>query len=88
MSAIADVVNAMGGAVDEYEDKLIIRGGNRDLRGGVTLSSYNDHRIAMSIAVAATRVKEPIVLDNPQCVKKSYPHFWDDYRALGGNIDG
>ncbi|MBQ3438015.1 MAG: 3-phosphoshikimate 1-carboxyvinyltransferase, partial [Fusobacterium sp.] len=52
----------------------------------VNLSSHNDHRIAMMIAIASTVYKGNIKLDNATCVKKSYPDFWKVFSSLGGNF--
>lgn len=48
----------------------------REYRGG-QIDSCNDHRIAMSFAIAGTRIPG-VVIDNPDCVAKSYPAFWQD----------
>ena len=47
----------------------------------------SDHRVAMMAAIAVTRCKQPVMLIGADCVKKSYPDFWDDYRRLGGKPD-
>ena len=52
----------------------------------VSLSSHSDHRIAMMIAIAATCYEGEILLDNLDCVKKSYPNFWEVFLSLGGKI--
>ncbi len=52
----------------------------------VSLSSHSDHRIAMMIAIAATCYDGEILLDNLDCVKKSYPNFWEVFISLGGKI--
>ena len=49
-----------------------------------TVSTYSDHRIAMAAAIAATCAAGPVTIKNAGCVEKSYPHFWEDYRQLGG----
>ena len=51
------------------------------------MDSWNDHRIAMMAAVAASRATAPVTITNAQCVRKSYPEFWGDYAALGGNLE-
>ena len=51
------------------------------------MSAWNDHRIAMSLAVASIRCKNEIVIDEAESVKKSYPHFWDDFEKMGGQIE-
>ena len=52
----------------------------------VSLSAHSDHRIAMMIAVAATCYDGEILLDNLDCVKKSYPNFGEVFLSLGGKI--
>jgi len=54
---------------------------------GGTVRSENDHRIAMSAAIAATIAKEPVTILGAECVSKSYPQFWEVYKALGGNYE-
>ncbi|MGB4943902.1 MAG: 3-phosphoshikimate 1-carboxyvinyltransferase, partial [Trichococcus flocculiformis] len=48
--------------------------------------SYKDHRIAMMLAIAATVCEQPITITDAECVSKSYPDFWEDYKAIGGKI--
>ena len=60
--------------------------GRERLAGGVTVSGHNDHRIAMMAAIAATRCQGPVTITGAECVNKSYPRFWADYEALGGQI--
>ena len=76
---------ALGADVAEGEDFLVIRG-REALPGGVTVDSYNDHRIAMMAAIAATRCQRPITLTGAEAVNKSYPSFWEEYVRLGGRI--
>ena len=86
LASVTQVLNILGAQVEEGPDFLKITG--RDgLAGGVTVDCHNDHRIAMMAAIAATRCKEPVTLLGAECVKKSYPNFWDDYRMLGGKLD-
>ena len=51
-----------------------------------SLSAHSDHRIAMMIAIAATCYDGEILLDNLDCVKKSYPNFWEVFLSLGGKV--
>lgn len=78
-------INELGGLVVEQPDSMTIKGVN-EFNGG-TCSSYADHRIAMMLAIAATRCNQPVIIDNMECVEKSYPSFWKDYQSLGGIID-
>ena len=52
-----------------------------------TLSGHNDHRIVMATAVAATVCSQPVTVLGAEAVNKSYPHFWAEYRRLGGNYE-
>lgn len=85
LAAVTAALTAMGAKVIEEPDRLIIQGQD-SLRGGCTVDCCNDHRIAMMAAVAATRCREPVTLLGAECVKKSYPNFWEDYKRLGGII--
>ncbi|WP_461206362.1 3-phosphoshikimate 1-carboxyvinyltransferase [Clostridium sp. DL1XJH146] len=75
----------IGAEIEELEDSLVIRG-VKSFTGG-EVDSWNDHRIAMAMAVASIRCTEPLIINNSGAVKKSYPHFWEDFKKLGGNID-
>ena len=85
LAAVTQVLNAMGAQVEEGPDSLTITG-RAALAGGVTVDSCNDHRIAMMAAIAAARCEKPVTVTGAQCVAKSYPDFWADYEALGGQI--
>jgi len=85
LSAVTQVLNAMGAKVEEGPDSLTMTG-QATLAGGVTVSSHNDHRIAMMAAIAATCCEKPVTITQAQCVQKSYPDFWEDYEDLGGSI--
>lgn len=85
LATVTEVLNALGAQVEEYEDHLVIHGKEK-LAGGVTVSGHNDHRIAMMAAIAAIRCEKPVTITGAECVKKSYPRFWEDYRRLGGEL--
>ena len=78
MSAL---LRALGGRTEEGAERLTVY--PTGLRGG-TVSAENDHRIAMAAAVASTICREPVTLLGAEAVEKSYPAFWQDFRALGG----
>jgi 3-phosphoshikimate 1-carboxyvinyltransferase len=84
LASVTQVLNALGAQVEEGADYLTITAVEQ-LHGG-TVSSYNDHRIAMMAAIAATRATEPVTVLGAECVRKSYPNFWEDYEKLGGQI--
>ena len=52
---------------------------------GCTIDAHGDHRIAMTAAIAATTADGPVTILDAQCVSKSYPGFWDEFRRLGGS---
>lgn len=82
LAAMAQNLNAVGAKVTELDDGLVIDGVG-SLEGG-EVDAFNDHRIAMAMAVASARCKKPLVITGAECVSKSYPNFWEDFRALGG----
>ena len=83
LASVTQVLNALGADVTEGPDFLTIRG-KETLAGGVTVDSFNDHRIAMMAAIAATRCEKPVTVLGAECVAKSYPDFWEEYQRLGG----
>lgn len=85
LEAISASLNLLGAKVTAGDDYLDIEG-VKTLSGGVC-DSYNDHRIAMSLAIASQRCTEPLTITNAECVAKSYPTFFEDFRALGGEFD-
>ena len=87
LAAMTSELNKLGAQIEEQADGLIIHGLPQGLAGGAEVDAWNDHRIAMSLAVAAQRCAEPIVLRGAGSVSKSYPTFWENYRALGGRIE-
>lgn len=78
----AQLISALGGRVTELPDGLVIQGVPA-LHGG-TAEACNDHRIAMSAAVAACACRAPVTVCGSECTGKSYPAFWADFEALKG----
>ena len=74
------VLRALGADAEELPEGMVIRGGKR-LSGG-TVDPGNDHRIAMSAAVAAFIADGPVIVTDSECVEKSYVSFWDDLNSL------
>ena len=86
LRAVSTEMNKLGADVTETKDGLIIHG-KKTLDGNTRVNSWNDHRIAMSLAIAATKCKNDIIIENYMAVNKSYPDFWEDYRKLGGAVN-
>ena len=69
------------GAHIYLEDNSMVVVGTTQLTGG-KVRAHNDHRIAMSLAIAATRATEPVEIDEAESVSKSYPQFWEHLKQL------
>lgn len=79
IAAVATELRKLGAEVDEFPDGLRIT--PRPLTG-CAVDTYNDHRMAMSLALVGLKVPG-VVIRNPGCVAKTYPGFWDDFAQLG-----
>ncbi len=78
LAALATELRRIGVEVEEFADGLSIT--PRPLHGA-GLETYNDHRMAMSMALVGLRVPG-IVIKNPGCVAKTYPRFFEDLEKL------
>ena len=99
LSATAQTLNALGGKARETRslsftandllspepDNLIIEGLPRLVGGSV--EGFGDHRMAMMAGVAAGGCTGPITLTGAEAVSKSYPHFWEDMKLVGGRVE-
>lgn len=100
LATVYDFLTILGTDIRQTEDGLIIHENNDSndpsgtaahcpappLSGG-TVSSHNDHRIAMAAAVASCRADGPVIITGAEAVKKSYPDFFTDFTKLGGKIE-
>lgn len=84
VDSVIAMIEALGGKAEATEDTLTVWG--TGYRGGI-VDARNDHRIAMSAAIAATVCTGPVTILGAECVKKSYPKFWDEYARLGGKYE-
>ena len=80
LAVMARQLTAMGADIEEHPDGLTIRGG-RPLKGAV-LDSETDHRVAMSLAIAAMMAEGDSSLSRSEAAAASYPTFWDDLARL------
>lgn len=85
ITAIADALNAIGGKVTAGDDFLEMQHVDKFTGGGV--DSCNDHRIVMAAAIAATASDAPVIIRGAEAVNKSYPRFFEDFKALGGEFE-
>ena len=79
VAAIITMITALGGKAEATENTLTVYPAT--LTGGI-VDSFDDHRIAMSAAIAATVCSHPVTILGAECVKKSYPKFWEEYHRL------
>jgi 3-phosphoshikimate 1-carboxyvinyltransferase len=84
LAASAAGLSALGGNISETADGLEITGG--PMRGG-RAESFGDHRIAMALSIAAAFCEGPSEIRGCECVNKSYPGFYNDFKMLGGKAD-
>ncbi|MEN6621904.1 MAG: 3-phosphoshikimate 1-carboxyvinyltransferase [Smithella sp.] len=78
LGALTSELKRTGIAVSETADGLIIQGGNPQ---PAQIETYNDHRIAMSFAIAGLAVPG-IEITNKKCVDKSFPGFWEELKKI------
>jgi len=84
LAAVCDVLGRLGADIRETDDGLLIQGGQR--LHGATVDAWGDHRIAMMAAVASLLCRGRITITGAQAVSKSYPQFFEDFKALGGRV--
>ena len=84
VASVIGMIEALGGQAQADDTTLTVYG--TGLTGG-TVDARNDHRIAMSAAIAATACREDVIILGAQCVEKSYPRFFAEYRKLGGRYE-
>ena len=80
LAVMARQLKAMGADIDEREDGMTIRGGC-PLKG-TGLDSETDHRVAMSLAIAAMLATGDSTLARSEAAAVSYPTFWDELERL------
>jgi 3-phosphoshikimate 1-carboxyvinyltransferase len=75
-------LSKMGVEMEESVDTMTIHGKGGENMHGAEIETYDDHRMAMSMAVAGLRIPGVKILDE-RCVVKSFPDFWDRFALLG-----
>ena len=71
----------LGAKVEEYPDRMVIHGEGGRNYTVAEIETYNDHRMAMSMAVAGLRVPG-VKIGGEKCVAKSFPDFWERFGLL------
>jgi 3-phosphoshikimate 1-carboxyvinyltransferase len=85
VATIKEGLNKLNVAVAEEENRLTINGGLSAPPKPVVINSYNDHRIAMAFSVLGAAYGN-IVIDSAECVAKTFPAYWDEFRKVGGEV--
>ncbi|KAF2519906.1 3-phosphoshikimate 1-carboxyvinyltransferase [Flavobacterium salilacus subsp. salilacus] len=85
LEALKTELEKFGATVTVTQDSLTLQQHNLPLNEGVSVATYNDHRMAMAFAPLA--LKTAITINNAEVVSKSYPAFWDDIEKLGFTIN-
>lgn len=91
IQAMIDELAKFGVRTVEHDDGLEVFGLDRSqLKQGVSVHCYDDHRVAMAFSVLAAVVPgEGVILDEKRCVEKTWPSWWDDLEnKLGGVVHG
>lgn len=82
--AMATELKKMGAKVQENPDGLTL---SHSPLCGAHLDSWRDHRIAMSLCIAALGAQGETMIEGAECVSKTYPGFAHDFRAIGAHVE-
>jgi 3-phosphoshikimate 1-carboxyvinyltransferase len=80
---MADNLKRLGVSVETGEDYMAIEGTDQ-FRGNVRLTSFGDHRTAMSCAVAGLVAQSDVIVEDLECVQTSFPNFFDQLNQVRG----
>jgi 3-phosphoshikimate 1-carboxyvinyltransferase len=87
LAGVARGLEAIGVAVEELPDGLIVEGRGADgVKGGARIATHMDHRLAMSFLVAGLAAREPVTIDDSTMMRTSFPGFRGLMRGLGAKI--
>ena len=84
VTSVINMLGALGIQAEADENTLRVPGGS--FTGG-TVDSCGDHRIAMAAAIASTVANDCVTILGAECVAKSYPSFWQEFKRLGGKYE-
>ena len=80
LKALNIELTKLGAKVIELEDGIIIEP-NDNYKENVTIDTYDDHRMAMSLSIAGLKIPGTII-DDPDCVSKTFPNYFDEFQKL------
>lgn len=84
LQALKNELEKFGATVMITEDHLSLEPAS-EMKSGVSVATYQDHRMAMAFAPLALRTN--LIIEEAGVVSKSYPQFWDDLKTLGFRIE-
>lgn len=84
IAAVVTELRKLGVRVDEFEDGLLVWSGAPSRLHGASIATYDDHRMAMSFALAGLAI-EHVEIENPECTAKTYPQFFADLARAVAN---
>lgn len=85
VKSTVEMLENLGVEVKLFENSFSFRGVEKFK--SAKIDSHNDHRIAMAASIAATFAEGPIIINDSQCVEKSYKNFYEDFKSLGGKTN-
>ncbi|MGE4158522.1 MAG: 3-phosphoshikimate 1-carboxyvinyltransferase [Planctomycetota bacterium] len=83
IDAMVENLRACGAHIHALEDGFVIDGSDR-LKGGVSVASHDDHRVAMAMAICALGTEKPLRIDGASCTSISYPEFFPQLHRMTG----
>lgn len=84
VASVCNMLNRLGAEATATENTMTVMPGHYH---SCTIDAMGDHRIAMAAAIAATVADGPVTILGAECVAKSYPSFWEEYKKLGGRYE-
>ena len=84
LEAMRCELNKLGADIEETKDGLIING--KFMLNGGEVDGWNDHRIVMALSAVSSRCMGEIIINDSNAITKSYPTFFEDFKALGGEV--
>lgn len=86
IAAMEENLKKLGVCISSTEDTITV-GKRKTQKDEAVLSSFNDHRIAMSLAIFAALGENAVIIENAEAVSKSYPDFWSDLEKLRVKVE-
>ena len=86
LAVVAEGLKACGVDLEMGEESLVIHGTGRPPKGGATIATHLDHRIAMSFLVLGGVTDEPVTIDDAAPIRTSFPNFVGLMNELGSEI--